>query len=281
MRNAALDRIIPGLLIGLLIALLGLVGASTALAEDAIAFKRHGKTVATLNPKSQFVEEIVEVYEPHEHRTVRYRAVPLHEVLDSSYGPGWRDEEELLFTCADGYQPSIPLATLLSHSPYLAFARADGRPFLIDNHDQGEFEVALGPWYLVWENIEDQAPLMRDSALWPYQVVQLDLIRFEERFARMLPPRAERDEHQAGFLAFRHHCMSCHQVNGQGGGKSRDLNRPNILTLRDEAWLEAYIDDPTRFTPGVPMPAFDRDAPERAATIRRIVAYLGVMAETE
>ena len=60
-------------------------------------------------------------------------------------------------TCSDGYKPSVPVRRFLEHRALLAYARTD-QPSdftLLKGDVQPAKRVALGPWYLVWENQRD------------------------------------------------------------------------------------------------------------------------------
>ena len=138
--------------------------------------------------------------------------------------------------------------------------------------------IDLSPYYVVWENIEDQA-IRRDGDLgWPYQLVGIDLIRFRDRFPRMLPPEDSGSDVFEGMAAFRIHCGRCHAINGQGGTIGQDLNMPqNATELHTIAWLRRWIDDPSRVLPGTRMPRLNPDLPKREQTIDQILAYLSTM----
>src|SRR5690606_7788372 len=118
----------------------------------------------------------------------------------------------------------------------------------------------------------------RGASVWPYQVVGVDLVRFEDRYPRMSPAADAPAKVREGFLAYRAHCMSCHAINGEGGKKARDLHHPiNITEQRKDGWLYKFIEDPSRFRPGIPMAPYTRTEPQWRRSIRSIVAYLGHM----
>src|SRR5690606_33723373 len=104
-------------------------------------------------------------------------------LLDAVYGADWRNRGELLVSCEDGYQPAIPVADLLRFEAWLVHRRADDAAFRLHNVRQGE-TVDLGPFYLVWNNLDAPELQQEGAAAWPYQVVALDLIEFSDRFPR-------------------------------------------------------------------------------------------------
>jgi mono/diheme cytochrome c family protein len=60
-------------------------------------------------------------------------------------------------------------------------------------------------------------------SLWAYQVTGIEFVRFAERFPQVSPLEDSGESVKRGFVAFRNVCMNCHAINGEGGGKARDL----------------------------------------------------------
>lgn len=249
----------------------------------ALAFARRSEPVATRD--LGWLREVappaaVRVHEPYESREMVFEALPFDRVLDAVYTRAWRAEEELLFTCRDGYQPTVPVARVLAHRAWLAFARADRADFSIDKTESGRVQrIDLGPFYLVWENLDDAAIRQEADYGWPYQLVGIDLIRSRDHFPRMTPPPGASPEVRAGFAAFRIHCSRCHPLNGEGGRIGPELNGPApLVEIRDGDFLRAWIEDPARIRPGSRMPPLNPALPERARTLDAIIAYLRAMA---
>ncbi len=259
--------------------------AVTARADDAsLAFRRHGAPVATRDQRALSrlaTVETVRVFEPYEQREVSFVALRFDRVLDALYGADWREQEELLFTCRDGYQPTVPVARVLAHTAWLAFERAGAPAFSIRKFESGRHQdVSLAPFYLIWENIADAQVRSDGDYGWPYQLVGVELIRSRDRFPRMAPPADAAPRVHEGFAAFRIHCSRCHPVNGEGGRIGPELNRaPSPVGRRDAAWLRDWIDDPARIAPGTRMERLDPALPGRGAVIDSIIAYLQAIAE--
>lgn len=267
-----------------LIATLALGAQAEESATPGIAFARHGEPVASLGLdalQQLAAPATVRVHEPYEGREAAFQALPFAAVLDAAYGPAWRSEEELLFTCRDGYQPSVPVARVLAHRAWLAFARADQERFTIWKLESGARKhVELAPFYLIWENLADAAVRQEGDYGWPYQLVGVDLIRTRDRFPRMVPPPGAGPEVLAGFTAFRVHCSRCHKLNGEGGSIGPELNAAaSPLAYRERDWLRTWIEQPSRILATARMEPLNPALPERARTIDEILAYLAAMAE--
>lgn len=258
--------------------------ARAATPAQELAFARHGEAVARLDLAAlgqRVAAREVAVHEPYEDAPARFRALPFAPLLDAVYTRAWREEEEILFTCRDGYQPTVPVARVLAHEAWLAFARSDQPGFTIRKRESGALKVIdLAPFYLVWANLDDTRIRQEADYGWPYQLVGIDLIRRADRFPRMTPPPGSTGEVLAGFDAFRVHCSKCHALNGEGGHIGPELNeRETPAGAHDPAWLRAWIDDPGRILPNARMPALNPALPERARTIDEILAYLRAMAK--
>ena len=209
-------------------------------------------------------------------------AFPAVAVLRKIYGDDWKKSEEALFTCSDGFQPSLPVTEFDKHQGYLAFARTDDPDFSVFSPDSRE-KVEAGPLYLVWENIKD-ASLQKQGTIpgWPYQVTTVDLIEFADRFPRMAPPPGSSAAVRHGFLEFRKRCLSCHTVNGDGGGKGVELNYPaNPTEYWKESWLKRWITDPRSVRYNTEMHPFDQDGPSWEKDRDDVIAYLKAMARSK
>jgi cytochrome c2 len=271
-----------GLGIGFLLVLhLLSIPASEASAGEvrSLRFARRSKpvaslTLAELRAGSSAVE--IQVFEPYEEAEARFDALPFASVLDTVYGKSWRDEEELLFTCSDGYQPTVPVQRVVDHRALLAFDRPGAQGFTVRKRESGEERtISLAPFYLVWDNLQSQS-LRRDADYgWPYQVVAVDLIRTRDHFPRMTPADDAPPQVLAGFRAFRVHCSRCHKINGEGGTIGPDLNQVvSPVEYRERDWLRAWIEDPARINPGARMPRLNPALPDREQVIDDILLYL-------
>src|SRR5581483_2472316 len=95
-------------------ALLTLFFVLTGIAQSVEQiFQDHSKVVKTLSLEQ--LEKLIQaktvmVFEPHESENREYVGFPANALFTEVYGEKWRRAEEILFTCSDGYQPSIPSA---------------------------------------------------------------------------------------------------------------------------------------------------------------------------
>lgn len=271
---------------GLLILLLGtlfLALAPSWAAETPLVFKKKGVLVKqfTLEEfQKAFPPVDLPIFEKHEDKTRIYRGVALKTVLEKVYGGQWGTDgnyggvDELLFSCIDGYQPSVPLLKALSHQSYLVYGTGDKTPFQFKAKDSGKI-IDYGPFYLVWEDIKDPVIKAEGLELWPYQVATVDLISFKERFGPLVPPGKMSAVATRGFIAYRMFCLQCHRINGSGGNKGIELNYPASVTEYFKTdWLLKFIKEPQSVRTGSAMPPFDKAYPHYEKTITDIVEYL-------
>jgi ubiquinol-cytochrome c reductase cytochrome b subunit len=71
--------------------------------------------------------------------------------------------------------------------------------------------------------------------------------------ASSAPPAATKEEHVASLVLGRY-CVSCHMIDGEGASSAPDLTRAGAE--RDAAWLRGWISEPESVDPFANMPAF-------------------------
>ena len=270
-----------GLCVLLMLLSIGMAAVQAGSAVMTIEFRDHHKLVRSLQ-LDEFAMiapmRILEIYEAHEKRTRAYKVYPARVVFDQIFGKCWQTAEEIVFISKDGYQPSIPVEKFLTFDAYLAFASADGSPFTLDNLLQNEEMVDLGPLYLVWDNLQSPALRQEGAADMPYQLIAIELSTFAARFPRLVPPADASPAAKQGFLHFRKHCLACHTINGEGGGKAPELNYPVSVTeyIRPE-YLRRWLDEPASIRYNTTMPALASETPQREQVITEIITYLETM----
>ncbi len=262
------------------IALSGASATAPVLAVDLPAPAELGRQLGDRSGKKvdRGVLVTVAVLEPHLMRDgrmpeVRYVGFPAEAVLTAVLGQGWRDPgQELEFRALDGFVSRIPVERFAQHRAWLVHARADGRPFQVDNHLQGEKQVPLGPFYLVWDNRTSKALQAEGGALWPYQVASVSVGPSSTR--ALLPGALAAKYADAADLA-RTHCLSCHRIRRYGGDKM-PLDLDVVVKGYDAAAWRRWLLEPAAVRPGTTMPALAEAMPaaERAAIAQRLYDYL-------
>lgn len=212
------------------------------------------------------------VHEPHMGIDRNYKGVSANELFSKVYGPSWTDEDEVLFTCSDGYQPSVPVTEFKTFDAYFVYGMQDGSEFMIDNNLQNQKNIELGPYYLVWDNIKHPELRSEPPSFWPYQVVSVDLISFAQRFPKLAPAADSEAIVKTGFSWYRKYCMSCHAIGGEGGEKGPDLE--DISRRYSPKWLSEFITNPRSLRPESTMARLNPDLKERDRIIDSIVRYL-------
>jgi mono/diheme cytochrome c family protein len=264
---------------------LALFTLNSSAQSGVLVFKRHGNDVKTI-PLEKLKKLIppakVEVLEPNESQEREYIGFPVNRLLTIVYGDQWKHVDEILFTCKDGYQPSIPTENFIRFNSYLVYDRPDNKEFTLTNKLQGDEFVKLGPFYLIWDDIKFPEVLKIGAVDWPYQITTIDLIDFSDRFPNMAPPENSSDDVKNGFIAFRTYCMSCHTINGEGGTKAQELNYPvSITEYFKEPWLKKWINNPRTIRYNSTMPALDPNLEDRERIIENIISYLKVMKDNK
>jgi mono/diheme cytochrome c family protein len=216
----------------------------------------------------------VTVADPVYQATKTFEGYPLAPLLRRA---GWRPGhgDALVFHCADGYAPAMPLARLGEGRAILA-VREVGAPGLWRPFTHEHAGLLPGPIYVVWQP-QGAGAALSDSLPWPFQVVALEVVSFEERYPRLYPTGAKPGGLvMAGFDAYRNACMACHTVNGQGGAIGPELNVPMSVTeYWHEPYLKQFMRDPASVREGAKMPALPQLTGPQATAI---VAYLKHMA---
>ena len=253
------------------------VQAAGPVAGAATPAQRALPTPASLQTALGQAPVTIRVVEPHlsaRGRTtlVDYRGWPAAQVLDHWLGPDWRKAgQELEFRALDGYVSRIPVEQFARYRAYLVFERVGHPSFSVDNELQNEKNTPLGPYYLVWDNVQEPALIAQGGSWWPYQI---DTIRVSEsRLAALLPGDMAAAWADAATLA-QTFCLNCHQVNGYGGDKV-PLNLAAQVRALDEASFRRWVLAPQEIKPGTTMPALPEGlAPEvREGIAQRLFGY--------
>lgn len=250
--------------------------------EPTLQFLDAGKPIQTLTRKD-LAEKIpstrLTVENPTTSQPAPYQGAALPALLTVVYGDRWQHAELVKFETRDGYQPVVPVSHISQHSGLMAYADAgqDRLQALGDGHGG---TVDPGPFYLVWENIQDRGARQDPWLQWPWQLAKVELTSIEREYPQTAPPPGASEAVVRGFNGFLSHCAKCHQINGEGGAIGPELNVPvNVTEYWQNDWLPKFIADPQSIRHNSKMVGYQSASPEKSAEIDDIVAYLRAMKE--
>jgi mono/diheme cytochrome c family protein len=256
---------------------------TTALGAQAagLGFRAEGQPVQELSREAleqALPLKTLTVSNPATAKPVAYQGADLIALLNLGFGERWKSYDLIKFVSADGYQPVIPREVIAAHQGLVAWKEPgrDGMAAFRGAHGE---TVDPGPYFLVWETREDRAAGTEPWLSWPWQLVAIELTRFDREFPRTAPPEPASEDAKRGFTAFRQHCIKCHQVNGDGAAIGPELNYPvNVTEYWQAEWLPKFIADPQSIRRNSKMVGFYPGIQNREAIIRDIVSYLKAMA---
>lgn len=128
------------------------LGVDAAGAEGAdLTFSRAGHEVARYTaPQMQanIPSRTVTFFDPHHGKTKSYRCLPIKEVMDLAFGPGWETSPytEAVLTALDGYASVATATKLTEDGGCLAFEDLD----VPGREPVGRQRANPGPFYLIW-----------------------------------------------------------------------------------------------------------------------------------
>ncbi|MDC6166879.1 hypothetical protein [Paucibacter sp. XJ19-41] len=241
-------------------------------------------TPAVLQASLAAPPQPVTVIEPHlsvggKQVRLSYLGYPIAQVLSAHLGPDWQKTpgKEIKFRALDGYVSRIPVERFAKHRAWLVLARQDGSEFVVDNLEQNQKRVPLGPYYLVWDNIAAPELQAEGASGWPYQVAQIAL-RTSSKTALLPPGLAPGFEVQAGLA--QKFCLNCHQVNGFGGDKM-PINLAARAKQIDAATWQRWLLNPSAVRPGTAMPPLPEGLADRETVARQLHDYLKALPVSE
>lgn len=233
-------------------------GQSRVLTLSALLAGIPGRELTVVNPDLQ--------------RPVRYLVLPLDAVLAQAgvAVTGAAAGEDLVFHCLDGYRSSTAFGNVQALGLFLAVGE-DGVPGRWSPIPIGKLVNDPAPFIVISANSSDPKVFS-----WPYQVHQIEVATFAQRFPRVLPAPSAAGAVARGFELFKEQCLRCHSINLQGGDVGPELNIPrNITEYRDQGFLRAWLRDPASFRARSRMPA----PALTPAEIDDVLAYLAHMGD--
>lgn len=219
----------------------------------------------------------ITVNNPTDSRITHYQGVLLTSLLDQFFDNNWKQAEAIKFVAVDGYRVIIPTALISLHTGLIATSEVGQKGFKRIERKNNE-TLDPGPFFLVWENIEDRNAKQEYWLSWPWQITDIELTSFAKENPNSAPPENVDGSVKQGFLDFQQHCIKCHAINGDGGTIGPELNYPaNVTEYWQEDWLKRFIADPQSVRANSKMIPFYRDVENRDQIIKSILAYLNVM----
>jgi cytochrome c2 len=215
------------------------------------------------------------INDPVYHKAKKYKAVSASVLINNEIDLKKIDPKNtrIVFECADGYKPEMPLELFLNANPYLAYHDADapkGSDWEAIIKDGNEMNAA--PFYIVYTSISEKDTRYK----WPYNLVKIYLEPLNKSTVELFPLKNRKLE--AGYTLFKNQCITCHAVNGIGGTMGPELNYPKSVT---EYWKEKelvdYIVNPASFRYKVKMPTLGISKQQS----QQIVDYLKYMSENK
>ena len=201
-------------------------------------------------------------------KNLRYQAVSL-EVL---FGM-WQAEAKLdipntslIFTCKDGYSPSMPLANMYGKGGFITLGIKNA-----DNSYSWPDSIAekFAPLYLVWRDLEKDVR----GYPWPYGLTKMNLQDTQNTFAAALPQ--EDAGFDKGYKTFKLYCMKCHQINQVGGEMGPELNYPKSITeYMDKEDIWGFIKNPQSYRYNSKMPPMKPLSREEFEDIYKYLSHM-------
>lgn len=232
---------------------------------------------------AQFSPQEVKIFDPVENREKTFRAIPTNAVLDKVYGTDWHNKEEMVAAALDGYESTISVSRFLKYNSFIAYEDVNRPQFVLVKASDAKL-VELGPFWLVWDNINQPDLKAWVSYGWPYQLGSISFAKTAERFANSVPPKDSPENVRRGFEDAREFCMNCHKINGDGGSKGPELIKTGDVAKLSKEKLRPMITDinmvPVDEKTGekVSGMVLRNEIPNRDQVADDIVAYLYAMA---
>lgn len=210
------------------VAVLALLLSSTAAAQ-VITVRAKGHEVEV--DLAKLPRATLEVRDPTDgNQPKTFEGVPLAKVLAGVPMPG--DSDAIAVRCNDGWLSLLDFGAVIGHPTGLLATTQLGAPIA----------APRGPVFLVWPALARTDTHLSANG-WTWGVASLEYVRKRDFVTPLYAPGASPVAVRGGQL-FEKHCQHCHAINGAGGMAGWDLNQPNVLTYRTEAYVRDYILDP-------------------------------------
>lgn len=195
--------------------------------------------------KSQLQVHEIEFFSPYNNKQKKYLGFAIEDLLAHLFGSHIKSVEfsHVAFVALDRYEAVAPLYRLAEKGGFLAFEDLDVESGW---EPVGAKKADPAPFFLIWTGKNQTTA---NAYPWPWQVVRLRLLRFENQYPKVVPIGVEKDASvHRGFTIFRDRCLRCHAMDRQGGKIGPDLNAPqNITTYRSKHMIKEIIKHPSTY----------------------------------
>jgi mono/diheme cytochrome c family protein len=224
------------------------LATSPVVADGArLGFGVGGKAVASFDLSElsgRLNARDLSLFDPEYGKQKHYLGFALGDVLRLGLGPDWAKDvqADVVFQALDGYRAVSPVSKVVEDGGFLVFRDLDFEGW----EPVGRMRANPAPFYLVWTGAEQTT---QQGYPWPWQVASIELARFDDRYPEV-PPKGAAPGSAAfqGFELFKHRCVRCHSINGQGATIGPDLNAPmSILSYRSIHMVKELIRHPSRY----------------------------------
>lgn len=237
----------------ILLALLFLVGAETAAVDQLeIQWKEKNQTLSVDRFEKEFPQKERTSLDPHfnnqEHKN---GGTYLDDLMKKLGVPP--SLTRIQIDAYDGYEVEFDLASLKRYSPMIT-VRLDGETYNGKNWKTYRGQ-GLGAYYLTLDS--KQFPEIQNPDFFKYWIFTMKRIRFlgpEEGLPALTSEIGKWPEGaRRGGTLFVSHCITCHQVGGQGGTKGPSVSDSIYQFDKDRA---DFIEFVKLSDPDLPMPPF-------------------------
>lgn len=219
--------------------------------------------------KDKFKVQNVRVYNYVSQEIEEYKTFDLSKILNNVYGQNqWKNSYALGTISTDNYAPIIRKEIFSRLKPYLAFDRADGKPFA-SKKSFSKKSILLQPYYIIWKTPKSLGNLKKVRDHWPWKVEKIFI--FPKEPVELIP-----SDHKlnTGKTTFVNHCIACHSINGVGGTKGGELSDLLKETKLDEKQLQQYILKPRSINTASNMPNFPTFLDDKENRVKLLIWYI-------
>ncbi len=236
--------------------------------KESVLFKKND--LESLIQK--FETRDLSINDPFQSTRLTFKVIKVKQLFHAIYGREWKNFNRIRFTCADGFQPEVPISFFLKYDSFLAYSYSTTKkPFRIFNRSENK-SASLAPLYLIWASPKKNLSQLIPPSYWPYQIVAFDLISFKDPFLQLKP---QNQNFTKGHELYQKYCLSCHQLKKN----SLEILNSKLLVKENQNKLISYILNPRLSKPESEMPMLPLDAKDRKEMAQDIASFLFYLKE--